>query len=863
MIILLSLSTTKPYDSSKFVEPKVLLKFFESIKEQEKTKVRKMQNKKNLSAFIVFIFILNFCLWSSCSTKLAYNTINTNTLLYSDSCTLDKQESSGIWNYKATETQDSYSGKFVSRTGKDNPYGITYRNNFPAELKGHNIRLVLNAQIKTSDTNFCGGFVVDIINGENSIYYEFLSSKRKNSQNNIWYSVSDTLTIPMNLVQNSNYKLVIYQYNGEGKSTVDVDDVKLSFFKHENPTYLPNIPAAQTNKSNLKTLFKNAYYQIKQNTENSSIFISDMNDSLLTQQIVYHLEYKKNKASKESNTLNLTNFKCKKSNDTSIEFSASAKEISVDLILQFSATTQLNFLIKSIYSDVVIVREAVVIEMADEVSEVYRNNRKVDLNEFQNEYWLDKEGVKFGSNKRATYFYHNSAISSVQLNRVKKQLVINLDFSYDHLLLHFPLRQDTLKGIKKDISETQRTKGSSSTYHFALNIGRDCGSLPRFMKNPSGYLAAFIFTEHADYTDLRTQYAVNFGSEDIHEYRNAIGGFAKYDIPVTKSVFYNNPENINNAVFNKAFDSPICNLKGNAEFEKFIDDLYQHHFDICLHTPEQNSSNSKNLEEAIAYFAKKYDSKTWIDHGYDNGIKDNREDFVCDGLVPSSPQYTLPLWQKYNTQYFWNCYYEDSLLFNRYHFYNHFKNYYHGFGDHIPAPDYWHQNNAPTNIYSWPAHQLLFIKDLSLWQYYFNEKTFNDLIDNQEICISHVYPSRVDENTGFFKLDEDGKYVVSAEFDNALARMASYRDKNLLNLTTIRDLLDYRTSVDKVKYEILEEGKIKLSNTSNSTIHNLSMTTKSKVVKMNGKNISTKKWNDELIFWFDLGVGESVVIEYN
>ena len=41
----------------------------------------------------------------------------------------------------------------------------------------------------------------------------------------------------------------------------------------------------------------------------------------------------------------------------------------------------------------------------------------------------------------------------VQLNTIKKQLVINLDFSYDHLLLHIPLRQYTLKGIKKYISE--------------------------------------------------------------------------------------------------------------------------------------------------------------------------------------------------------------------------------------------------------------------------------------------------------------------------------------------------------------------------------------------------------------------------
>jgi len=419
-----------------------------------------------------------------------------------------------------------------------------------------------------------------------------------------------------------------------------------------------------------------------------------------------------------------------------------------------------------------------------------------------------------------------------------------------------------LKGMKEDISETKREKGTPSTSHFTMSFGADAGSLPRFMKNPSGFIAAFIFTEHADYTDMRTQYAVNYGNEDIQDYKNATGGFAKYNIPVTKSIFYNNPEKINNSAFNKAFNTPICNLKGSAEFEKFIDDLHQHHFDICLHTPEQNTTTSKNLEEAIAYFSKKYDSKTWIDHGYDNGAKDNREDFVCDGLLSSSPQYALPLWQKYNTQYFWNCYYEDSLLFKNYHYSNHLKNYYHGFGDQLPVPDYWRQSTAAANVYSWPAHQLLIVKDLSLWHYYFNEVTFNDLINNQEVCISHLYPSRIDENTGFFTLNEKGKYTITEEFDKTLALMANYRDKKLLNLTTIRDFLDYRTAVDKVKYEILEGNKIRLTNVSNENINDLSMTTKSKNVVVNGKNISTKKWNGELVFWFDLKAGENVVIEY-
>lgn len=62
-----------------------------------------------------------------------------------------------------------------------------------------------------------------------------------------------------------------------------------------------------------------------------------------------------------------------------------------------------------------------------------------------------------------------------------------------------------------------------------------------------GKLQQMIWTEHADYTDLQTQRAVNFGADTIEHATQARGGFVANKIPVTKSVFFSNPENVSNA----------------------------------------------------------------------------------------------------------------------------------------------------------------------------------------------------------------------------------------------------------------------------------------------------------------------------
>ena len=134
------------------------------------------------------------------------------------------------------------------------------------------------------------------------------------------------------------------------------------------------------------------------------------------------------------------------------------------------------------------------------------------------------------------------------------------------------------------------------------------------------------------------------------------------------------------------------------------------------------------------------------------------------------------------------------------------------------------------------------------------------LIDNRVVEINHTYPPWVDPKKGMWTYDADSVIVAQPGFNQALANMAQLRDEGKLNICTIDDFLDYRTAIDKINYSILPDGRIRLTNNGNSDMKELSMVAKAKAVIVNGIIPNQKKVDDEIIFWFNIGVGETKVI---
>ena len=518
--------------------------------------------------------------------------------------------------------------------------------------------------------------------------------------------------------------------------------------------------------------------------------------------------------------------------------------------------------------DVEVIREALVFPLQEAMTEVYRKNGTVDKENFQKEYWLDKKGLKAGKGDKTFSIYHTPDISSLQLNVPDKQLFVNLDYFRDHPFDHFPDR-DSAMNVKEDLSTSIYRKGQSKSNSFSFNIGQDI-PIVQVMESPGGYLSSLIFTEHADWTNLSTHRAVYYGAGNITTSDRAIGGFVKNKIPVTKSVFYSNPDHVLNSdkKGQTNFSSPITSIKGTDGYLDFLNDLQNHGSEICLHTPDQFTAKRPLIGEALEFMQKHFDSPTWIDHGYDNGPKNNRESFVCDGLNSLSNSYSKDLWEKYRINYFWNSYYEDFktpdssfLDFN-----SSLVHPYTGFGDAAPTPLHWQHPTQTGKFYSWPTREVFGINDSSGWAYQFSDARLNDFANQQGIKFLHCYPAAC-VNSSYWKIKSMHDVVIEPEFEKALEKIAAYRDKGLINLTTVQDLLNYWIACENIRFTYLENGSIKIENMNDSDIKGLSLTLP--ISTLNGKKLlvdnripSEKIYKDRLIFWFDLKAKRNAIISF-
>lgn len=79
--------------------------------------------------------------------------------------------------------------------------------------------------------------------------------------------------------------------------------------------------------------------------------------------------------------------------------------------------------------------------------------------------------------------------------------------------------------------------GESRVNHFSIWYGSIPENIPRIMLVPDGYLAGYVFTEHADGGNIRTHRAAYFGCDTILQISDVTGGFAGHKIPVKKVFF--------------------------------------------------------------------------------------------------------------------------------------------------------------------------------------------------------------------------------------------------------------------------------------------------------------------------------------
>ena len=632
-----------------------------------------------------------------------------------------------------------------------------------------------------------------------------------------WSQVQLDLIFPSNYTQGSEIK--VYVWN-KGQEYLAFDNAQLEVKADVLPSYQPVV------EFNADSLFHTDYYPKTSDFIPIVEYINANGDTLTDPSVM--------------NTKFAYNW---------IDYYGSPHSSIIADIIQTETTFK---------EDITLLRLAFVLPLPDGELTVYRRNQHIDTTNYQSSYYLDREGFAIKNDSLSFSTYHNLGISSLQLNTEDRTACFNIDYWRDHPLLHYPLKSDT-SDMFENISFRKIKKGDVLKGKIII-FNHDMDDLPRLMPVWDGYQSAFIFTEHADWTDLHTHRAVLFGNENITKPEDAVGGFCYFNIPVTKSLFYWNPDNVTNEKTSDGlFKGLVASIKTDKEFYKLLKTIKKQGFEICLHSPEVYTTIPSEFPKAMRFMRRQFDTKSWIDHGYNNGPEKNREDLVCDGLLPDSPQYAVELWKENGVRYLWNAYYEENRM-ERYNFDSHFVQPFDGFGDALPNRQITTLPNGDKDFLLWSTPSTLEVNEDREWYYYFDSIRLQRLVEQHNVFITHVYPAWSNPYRAFWQYNENGTAVAMPGFNFALSQLAHFREEKKILPTTIEQYLSYYEKLNSIEYLIIDNKTIQLTNPG-ETIKGLTLLC-TKPIVVNGKPIDFRKVDEGYLVWFDLGKNETVTIRY-
>jgi len=655
-------------------------------------------------------------------------------------------------------------------------------------------------------------------------------------------------------------------------------------------SYLPVIPARdfESNQHREKIIkLKCSWYEL-QVDEYGKIAIVTLKGDTIMSNLTYFSSYEG-----AADNWGLKKTSVKLSSDSTISIMGEGHmNVKVSILLSVHKDNpELEVAIRTHYgSNTTVYRETLVAAFDIPVSKVFKKNRQVDYKSFDPEYWLQQQGVQFGNGSRSALIYHTPYVSSLQLDAKRNLLFVNLEYYLDHPFIHIPYQEDE-GGRWVDRSNATYTEGAERNNSFSINLGEIPAVTPRIMLVPNGYLAGYVFTEHADGGTIKTHRAAYFGSENISNLKDATGGFVGHKIPVTKSVFY--------ADYGGPAGSSVH--PDSIQFLDYLDQLQKtNDYEICLHTPERDNSNRKSLEESIKSMKERYNTITWIDHGMYKG-KVNRECIVADGLNPNSRNYAADLWEKYETRYFWSPAVEllrdyslkENLM--KFRFYSVSQNVWKRYlspeelnkikfgaalremvtryeeegesnsllsykGSAYPTPLFWQHPTQTRNFYSWTTDYGKPYSSLSSKKVMAEQKLLNKLILEWGVFINHGYYVRNNLDDGVLS-QLNGKMVINPYFDQILGLMSRMRDDGDLYITTIRDLLDYWIRIEKISFKYMPNGVIYIYNNGTEQIKGLSLVVNADTIRVNGEIPKFRRTGDDTIFWLDIKAGECEILE--
>ena len=811
--------------------------------------------RKILVLSLFFIIITSV---SSCFNNINENKSSQKIHTYFND--FEEENQNSIWKNQYVKTDSSaFSGNNICECPADQMYAFGFDLPIVDSIGNRNAIFTFDMMLK-SEVKPNAQFVLSVQNGNKNVLWKAFDFSNGFDKENQWYKANFEFNVPNDIIKGSSLNCYILNDKFEH---FYIDDFSFSIEYYNMPTYVNEIVEYESPK-HLKSLTENTAINLLYSEKENKIIIADNNQNNITKPLSMFYSLVVNNDTTEIQFADWELLINVNENKDVYKFKNDNKIVVTELTISIDDNdSNVNFDLESTYlKDAKVIKSSLIFPFLNDDFTVYRRNPFVDSVNYQDVYYLDKEGFSLNLERKQLNLYHPENVSSIQLDTKKSIAYINSDYHYDHLLIRYELLDTSDYYI--DNSATLMKKGTSHNSSFSISL-TDKTELPRIMPIMNGYESAFIWTEHADWADIKTHRATYFGSEKVENIEDAVGGFAYYNIPVTKSVFYNNPDSVTNYEKNNDFPGLHSTIMTDSLFFDFLNQLKNKGFDICLHTPEQYTTTQENLSEALSFMKNNFASPSWIDHGYNNSELSNRENMVCDGLDSSSPYYAYELWKANGVKYFFNASYEEIMPrpFSEYIFENYLFRPYPGFGDALPLPKVSTLPMFPE-ILLWSTPYTMEPGETWAWDYYFEQYVLDKLVDYRYVFITHIYPAWVEEGRGYWEM-KDGKYVAKEGFNSALEKIAAMEKEHLLLPTTIADYMTYQQQLQSLEYKVEADGTVVLRNKNEETIKGLSLISTHDISFENEKhfNIRKTKSGEENIIWFDMEPGEVVRVVNN
>lgn len=459
--------------------------------------------------------------------------------------------------------------------------------------------------------------------------------------------------------------------------------------------------------------------------------------------------------------------------------------------------------------------------------------------------WTTRAG-RFGEGRQSVTLPGEDNLMSLRVARAGDlwHLTYDIDRDCDHPFFR-GYRYVAGHGYFDSLCSTSRPAGSSQEWFFRLALGSPVRILKK-ERQPDGYEATLVMTEHADDEGPATTRAIAFGSSES-------------DTPIPGRGILGNGLTWTKSVFRWHTDGSYYARLGYSgldqpDFKSVTDNLYARGVEIALHSPSALPDSAGRVGAALRDMSSWYHTRVWIDHGMDV----NFEAISKFGAVPESTGWyiadTLPA---YGIEYVWQA--SDM-------------NYLGGWGNSLFTPQkrefhppvLYRNARLGPKLYLWPAFAVNRNRERD---YHLSPEGIDRLVASRGIDVLHVYFAGQDTYIGRPQPASTGWLIphglpphLSWETDPAVDRyfrnIAEKQAAGRVRVTTLSAMADYLLLADSVELQAQVGGDFLVVNHAHRPDSGFALSTAAEGItgiKVDGQEVTSRKQvGQDVLFWLDV-----------